>query len=301
VFGDWLNYLFDVAMAKKIIFCLLALGLGFWLNAMVVRASETQIEVTINNNNVPIDSSPTPTPMPSPTPQPTPAPSNPGQDNNPSTSTPGVPGSPSAPPPFIYRADRLDDTTIKLFFNVGGRPFTHYLLVYGYAGHEFAFGARIDNPDDAFVIVGGLFVNVKYDFQIIPVNDYIPGERSNIFPVTLNNRRISGGEKVALPVTIVTATKAAEKNDDEIVMPVVSPVAALTTATTEEVATGLTCEANYGEKIIFYRGFLPTKCGCKFEQTWLWWLCFPYWLIVLLLVIFVVGYVVYWRRRERKK
>lgn len=92
---------------------------------------------------------------------------------------------PAPPAPFIYQAIRINETTIKLLFTPGGKPYSHYHLSYGYLGQPESFGAIIDNPDSGEVTVAGLIANASYQFKLLPVNECATGPWSNTFPVTL--------------------------------------------------------------------------------------------------------------------
>ena len=68
---------------------------------------------------------------------------------------------------------------------MGGEPFSHYELSYGYTGYGYTFGTRIDNPRLGEVTIGSLTANASYTFKMVAVNECGSGPWSNEFPVTL--------------------------------------------------------------------------------------------------------------------
>ena len=258
-------------------------------------ALNTTVEFNILTSPTPTPSSiPTPTPAPHvPTPFPTPVPT-PSPTPKPDTQTnPGTTNNPGDRPPFIYQAERVDETTIKLFFIVGDEPFTHYQLVYGFQGrNDFSFGVRIDNPRDGFVVISGLFVNATYIFQLIPVNDNAPGPRSNVFPVTL--RELEVGQRLFVDpppqASPVWPYSASPGDDDSSEGPWSGPE-------TGSDYVGDACAVS--SPYLFYRGFLPRqKDCCHFSQSWLVWLCWPWWLIIVICFLLFAWW--QYSRQERK-
>jgi hypothetical protein len=175
-----------------------------------------------------------------------PPPSSDSQSSTPANSSSNNPtapvctaGAPGVNPPYIYRATAATGSDeIVLYFNLGDRPFTHYLLFYGYAGHDFDFGFTVTEPEKGQVTIGGLSPRTTYQFQLTAMNDCAGGSSSNVFPVTLGAPQIITTAKAAplesVPVTVTTLTPSTDTTSSTPV--VTSPTPAVTSPTSTPVS-----------------------------------------------------------------
>ena len=63
---------------------------------------------------------------------------------------------------------------------MGGEPFSHYELSYGYTGYGYTFGTRIDDPRRGEVTIGSLTANASYTFKMVAVNESSRSEERRV-------------------------------------------------------------------------------------------------------------------------
>mgnify|MGYP003043033551 FL=1 len=155
----------------------------------------------------------------------------------------GKPGSGS----IITKAERVSNTSIRLFFTKAMQPLTHYELSYGIKNEQgqvhYSFGTKISDPQAESVVIGDLDPQATYVFRLLPVNDCMPGIWSNAYPVTLKPIPSAKPTPVAkatpTPTPAPTPTPTPTPKPTLIPTPVVTPAPAVSSTHLPQEESGL--------------------------------------------------------------
>jgi hypothetical protein len=251
------------------------------------KSEDSIIEVVVIN----------PTPIPTVPPVPTPVPSLSFPNSGSGSSDASAPScnqpNPGEQAPYIFRATRISETAVELEFTAADKPWTHYLLRYGFARQPFSFGAVIETPETGRFQVGDLASGKSYQFQMLAVNGCAPGPDSNTLTVTL------GGHNQDSLVGQFAATPGLAVGESVLAPDQVLPLEPVTGEGAAAGALEETGAFEYGERgnwswSQFLEGLINWKSYCPL--TW-WWLCWPWGLLIALaLVVFWC-----WHRQQRQK